>query len=52
LIAVIGPFAVGALHDSSDGWTVPLLVLLALCVPQYLVGLLAARPAYVEDQLR
>lgn len=52
LIAVVGPFAVGALHDASDGWTVPLLALLALCVPQYVVGLLAARPAYVEDQLR
>jgi CP family cyanate transporter-like MFS transporter len=52
LIAVLGPFAVGALHDASDGWTVPLLVLLALCIPQYVVGLLASRPGYVEDELR
>jgi CP family cyanate transporter-like MFS transporter len=51
LIAVVGPFGVGALHAASDGWSLPLGILLALCVPQYLVGLLAARPAYVEDQL-
>ena len=51
LIAVLGPFAVGALHDASDGWTVPLLVLLALCIPQYVVGLLASRPGYIEDEL-
>jgi CP family cyanate transporter-like MFS transporter len=51
LIAVIGPFGVGALHSASDGWTLPLGILLALCLPQYLLGLAAARPAYVEDQL-
>lgn len=51
LIAVVGPFGVGALYGASDGWTLPLSILLALCVPQYLVGLAAARPAYVEDQL-
>jgi MFS transporter, CP family, cyanate transporter len=51
LIAAIGPFGVGLIHDASGGWTVPLWVLLALCVPQYVVGLMAARPAYVEDQL-
>ncbi|WP_310964214.1 CynX/NimT family MFS transporter [Nocardioides terrisoli] len=51
LIAVVGPFGVGALYDATGGWTVPLLVLLALCVPQFLVGMLAARPAYLEDQL-
>lgn len=51
LIAVVGPFGVGALHAATDGWTVPLTVLLVLCVPQYLVGLVASRPAYVEDQL-
>lgn len=51
LIAVVGPFGVGALHAASHGWALPLSVLLILCVPQYLVGLAAARPAYVEDQL-
>ena len=52
LIAVVGPFGVGALHDLSDGWTVPLAVLLALCVPQLAVGVLASRRMFVEDELR
>lgn len=52
LISVIGPFGVGVLHDATHGWTVPLWALLAVCVPQYLVGLAASRPAYLEDQLR
>ncbi|WP_246004100.1 CynX/NimT family MFS transporter [Nocardioides marmoriginsengisoli] len=51
LIAVVGPFGVGALHAATDGWGIPLGILLALCVPQYLAGLAAARPVYVEDQL-
>lgn len=51
LIAVAGPFGVGWLRDSTGGWTVPLLVLTALTVPQLLLGLAVSRPAYVEDQL-
>jgi MFS transporter, CP family, cyanate transporter len=51
LIAVGGPFGIGLLHDATDGWTVPLWTLLVLCVPQYAVGLMASRPAYLEDQL-
>jgi MFS transporter, CP family, cyanate transporter len=51
LISVVGPFGVGVLHDATGGWTVPLCVLLAVCVPQYVVGLLASRPTYVEDEL-
>ncbi len=51
LIAAIGPFGVGVLHDLTGDWTVPLLALLALCVPQLWLGLTVARPAYVEDEL-
>jgi CP family cyanate transporter-like MFS transporter len=51
LISVVGPFGVGLLHDATDGWTVPLSVLLALSVPQYLVGLAASRRVYLEDQI-
>ena len=51
LIAIIGPFGVGVLHDLSGGWTVPLLVMTAINVPQLLVGLALSRPAYVEDEL-
>jgi CP family cyanate transporter-like MFS transporter len=51
LLAAVGPFTVGVLHDASGGWTAPLSFLIALAVPQVLVGLYAARPAYVEDEL-
>lgn len=51
LLAGVGPFAVGLLHERTGGWTWPLLVLLALGVPQVLVGVYAARSVPVEDQL-
>ena len=51
LVSVGGPFGVGILHDATGGWTVPLWALIALCVPQYLLGLAASRPAYLEDEL-
>ena len=52
LIAGTGPFTVGLLHEVSGGWTLPLLALLAVTVPQLLLGLAVSRPAYVEDELR
>lgn len=51
LVAVVGPFGVGALHAVSGGWGLPFGILLALCVPQYLLGLTVSRPAYVEDEI-
>jgi MFS transporter, CP family, cyanate transporter len=51
LIAVIGPFGVGIIHDATGSWRAPLIVLLALCVPQYVAGLAACRPRYLEDEL-
>ena len=52
LLAAVGPFTVGVLHDATGGWTWPLLFLCALTVPQCIIGAGVARPAYVEDQLR
>jgi CP family cyanate transporter-like MFS transporter len=52
LLAALGPFGVGVLHDLSGGWTVPLVALGLLVVPQLFVGLAVSRPAYIEDQLR
>lgn len=52
LLAAAGPFAVGLLHEASDGWTVPLVVLLALSIPLLALGLYIAKPAAMEDQLR
>jgi CP family cyanate transporter-like MFS transporter len=51
LLAAIGPFGIGTLHDATDGWAVPLVVLIVLMVPQVLIGLYVARPAFIEDQL-
>ncbi len=51
LMAGIGPFGVGLLRDLSGGWTLPLVALLVLLVPQLWAGLAVARPAYVEDEL-
>ena len=51
LMAAVGPFGIGVLHEATDGWTVPLLVLTALSVPLALLGLYVGRPAYLEDQL-
>jgi CP family cyanate transporter-like MFS transporter len=48
LLAGSGPLAVGVLHGAMGGWNVPLLLLLALVVPEVLFGLLAARPGFVR----
>ena len=52
LMAALGPFTIGLLYDATDGWTIPLLLILVLTLPLLLVCLYVARPAYVEDQLR
>ncbi|HET6166884.1 MAG TPA: MFS transporter [Marmoricola sp.] len=50
-ISIAGPITIGALYGATDGWQVPLALLIAVCVPQLLMGLYAARPRYVEDEL-
>jgi CP family cyanate transporter-like MFS transporter len=49
LIAATGPLGMGALHDATGSWTPAVVVLLALLVPQTLVGLGAARDRHVVD---
>ena len=39
------------LHEATDGWTVPLLALITLSVPLFLLALYVGRPAHLEDQL-
>ena len=49
LIGATGPFAFGLLHDLTDGWTVPpLLVLMALLVPLVVAGVIACRSGPLE----
>ena len=51
LIAAIGPFGMGLLYDLTGGWTVPLIGLILLVVPQLVAGLMVARPSYIEDAI-
>jgi len=50
LLAALGPFGMGVLHEATGDWTVPLLVLTALSLPLFVVGLYVGRPAHIEDQ--
>lgn len=52
LLAAVGPFTVGVLYDATGGWTWPLVLLLAVLVPQLVTTLYVARPGHVEDQIR
>jgi CP family cyanate transporter-like MFS transporter len=47
-LAAVGPLAAGVLHQAEGGWTAPLLLLLALCVPMALAGVGAGRARLVS----
>lgn len=51
LLAALGPFLVGVVHDASGGWTWPLVLLLALALPLFPLAAYVSRPVLVEDQL-
>jgi MFS transporter, CP family, cyanate transporter len=48
VLAAAGPFAVGALRDITGGWTIPLLLLVALLAVQGTAGVLAGRDRLVR----
>jgi len=48
LFAAIGPVAIGALHDATGGWRVPLAVLATLAAVHAVVGLRAGRDVHVR----
>lgn len=52
LIAGIGPFGVGALHDLSGSWSVPLIALIVLAAFIAVFGTIVARPVMLEDTLK
>jgi len=47
LIAAAGPIVVGAVHDATSDWTVPLVILIAVLVGQLVAGLGACRHRYL-----
>nr|WP_194241446.1 MFS transporter [Galbitalea soli] len=51
LIAALGPFLVGALHQATGEWITPLVVLLVLSALGVVPAILVARPRFVEDEL-
>ncbi len=51
LIAGLGPFGVGALHDLTGSWTAPLVCLIGLAAVIAVCGTIVARPVMLEDTL-
>lgn len=43
LLAAVGPLALGAVHQTTNGWTVPLLLLLTVCAGLALLAMGAGR---------
>jgi len=52
LVAAMGPLAIGAVHQLTGSWTPALIVLLALLVPQLVLGLAAGRNRTVTAAAR
>ncbi|WP_063762790.1 CynX/NimT family MFS transporter [Streptomyces sp. NRRL S-1448] len=50
VLAATGPAVLGAVHDASGSWTVPLTVLLALLLPQITAAWGAARHRHVAGR--
>lgn len=51
LISIPGPIVVGAIYGATGGWHLVLALLMLLLVPQGVVGVLAGRRRFVEDDL-
>jgi CP family cyanate transporter-like MFS transporter len=52
LVAGLGPFGTGLLHDLTGSWDVPVLVLMGAALLLGPVGTLVARDRLLEDDLR
>lgn len=49
LLAAAGPTLFGLLHDVTESWTIPLLLLVAVCGLLLLFGFIAGRKGYVTE---
>src|SRR5690606_15547962 len=52
LLAGLGPFGVGALHDATGSWDVPLMALIGSSAIIAVAGSVISRPQSLEDTLR
>lgn len=50
LLAAVGPVAFGMLHDYTDGWTVPLLILMVAIVLLFFCGMKAGKNGFVSPE--
>ncbi|REB11651.1 MFS transporter [Sporosarcina sp. BI001-red] len=51
LLAATGPMVFGALHDRTDSWTMPLIMLIALAVVILIVGIVAGRDRVIGNTI-
>ena len=51
LLAALGPFGMGVLHELTHSWTVPLVALLVMFAPMTWVGVQSMRAETIEDEL-
>lgn len=49
LLAAVGPVLVGALHDMTDGWMAPLLLLILISIVLFIVGVGSGKEGYVTE---
>lgn len=49
LLAAVGPVLVGALHDISNGWSVPLILLITISVVIFIVGIGSGKEGVIAD---
>lgn len=50
VIAALGPLAVGAVHDATHDWSVPTVVVLAVCTAMMVPGLGAGRTRTIGEE--
>ncbi|MGH2969042.1 MAG: MFS transporter, partial [Solirubrobacteraceae bacterium] len=52
LVAASGPWLLGAVHDASGNWTLPLVVLIAITLAELVPGVAAARNRTIASAAR
>lgn len=50
LLAATGPILVGALHDMTAGWTIPLSLLILISIVLLIVGIGSGKEGYVTEE--